>query len=165
MKVLIAYMSLTGNTKKVAEAIFQEIQDEKEIRELGEVENFDGYDIAFVGFPVHGFGPPENVKNLLNKQAKNKNLALFITHALPKSMEMLEGILGKCKDPACEANLIGTFDCQGELDENLAQKLLNHPDPKMQKFGSMREMTIGHPDPDEIESARSFAREIMEKMR
>ncbi len=61
-------MSLSGNTKKVAEAIFQEIQDEKEIKELGEVENFEGYDIAFVGFPVHRFGPPDKVKNLLEKQ-------------------------------------------------------------------------------------------------
>lgn len=163
MKVLIAYMSLTGNTKKVAEAISEEIQDEKEIKELSEIENFEGYDIAFVGFPIHSFGPPENVKDLLEKQAKNKNIALFITHAMPKSMEMLEGILGKCKDPACEANLLGTFDCQGELYENLAQKLLNHPDPKMQKFGAMREMTIGHPDANEIESARLFAKEIMEK--
>ena len=163
MKVLIAYMSLTGNTKKIAKAIFEEIQDEKEIKEISEIENFEGYDIVFVGFPVHKFGPPENIKNLLEKQAKNKNIALFITHAMPKSMEMLEGILGKCKDPACEANLLGIFDCQGELDENLAQRLINHPDPQMQKFGAMREMTIGHPDANEIESARLFAKEMMEK--
>jgi flavodoxin len=157
-------MSLTGNTKKVAEAIFEEIQEEKEIKELREVENFEGYDIVFFGFPVQRFGPPDEVKNLLEKQAKNKNLALFITHALPKSMEMLEGILRKCKESACEANLLGTFDCQGELDENLAQKLLNHPDPKMQKFGAMRGMTIGHPDANEIESARAFARDIIKKV-
>ncbi|KAF5420614.1 MAG: hypothetical protein C5S44_08110 [Candidatus Methanocomedens sp.] len=35
----------------------------------------------------------------------------------------------------------------------------------MQKFGAMREMTIGHPDANEIESARLFAKEIMEKAR
>jgi len=29
MKVLVTYMSVTGNTKKVAEAIFKEIQEEK----------------------------------------------------------------------------------------------------------------------------------------
>ena len=30
MKVIVAYMSQTGNTRKVAEAIFEEIQSEKE---------------------------------------------------------------------------------------------------------------------------------------
>ena len=34
MKVLVTYMSLSGNTKKIAEAIFQEIQEEKEIKEI-----------------------------------------------------------------------------------------------------------------------------------
>lgn len=165
MKVLVAYMSVTGNTKKVAEAIFKEIQEEKEIKELGEVENLEGYDAAFIGFPVHGFGPPEDVKVFLDKYAKGKNIALFITHAMPQSMEMLEGILVKCNEPACEANLLGTFDCQGELDESLTQKLLNNPDPKMQKFGAMREMTLGHPDANEIESAQLFTKEIMEKVR
>jgi hypothetical protein len=43
-------------------------------------------------------------------------------------------------------NLLGTFDCQGELDENLAQKLLNHPDA------------------NEIERARLFAKEIVKKV-
>jgi flavodoxin len=165
MKVIVAYMSLTGNTKKVAEAIFKEIQEEKEIKELSEIENIEKYDIAFVGFPVHSFGPPEDIKNFLDKHTKDKNLALFITHAMPRGMEMLEGIIAKCKEPASEANLIGTFDCQGALDENLAHKLLNHSDPQMQKFGAMREMTLGHPDVNEIENAQLFAREIMEKVR
>ncbi len=32
MKVIVTYMSQTGNTKKVAEAIFQEIKGKKEIK-------------------------------------------------------------------------------------------------------------------------------------
>lgn len=165
MKVLVAYKSLTGNTKKIANAIFEEIDAEKEIKELGEVDNLEGYDVAFIGFPVHGFKPPEDVKAFLDTNAKGKNMALFITHAMPKDMEMLQGILATCREPACDANLLGTFDCQGVLDEKLAQKLLNHPDPKMQKFGAMREITLGHPDAHEIEAAKRFARDMMEKVR
>lgn len=37
MKVLVAYMSQTGNTKEVAEAIFDEIKCEKEIKRLNEI--------------------------------------------------------------------------------------------------------------------------------
>jgi len=165
MNVIVTYMSLTGNTRKVAGAIFEEIQEEKEIKEIGEIQTLEGYDLAFVGFPIHRFGPPESVKAFLGKHAKGKKLALFITHALPPGMEMLEGILAKCKEPATEANLLGSFDCQGELAEDVAQRLLKNPDPQMQKFGAMRKITMGHPDATEIESAHVFAREIMEKVR
>ncbi len=34
MKVIVTYMSRTGNTKKVAEAIFQEIKGKKEIKPM-----------------------------------------------------------------------------------------------------------------------------------
>lgn len=164
MKVLVAYMSLTGNTKKVAEAIYNEIQAEKELKELEEAQDLRDYDLAFVGFPIHRFGPPEAVKTFLDNNAGGKNLVLFTTHAMPSGMEMLGGILEKCSDCASEANLLGIFDCQGELAENIAQKLLNSPDPNMQKFGAMREMTLGHPDVSDIENARVFARKIMEKV-
>lgn len=155
MKVMVAYMSLTGNTKKVAEAIFDEIQEEKEIKELGEVQTLKGYDLAFVGFPIHREGPPDNVKSFLERHAKDKKLALFITHAMPPGLEMLEDVLTKCKDLAAEADLLGTFDCQGE-------QLLKSPDPNMQKFGTMR--ALNHPDDTDIENAKVFASDIMEKM-
>ena len=34
MKVLVAYISLTGNTKKVADSVYAGISCEKEIKEL-----------------------------------------------------------------------------------------------------------------------------------
>jgi flavodoxin len=37
MKILVAYQSLTGNTKKVAGAIFEAIGDQKEMKELSQV--------------------------------------------------------------------------------------------------------------------------------
>lgn len=50
MKTVVACMSQTGNTRKVAEAIFGEIQGEKEIKELSELDGLEGYDLSFVGF-------------------------------------------------------------------------------------------------------------------
>jgi flavodoxin len=37
MKAIVAYFSETGNTRKVAEAIYEEIQFEKDIKQLAEV--------------------------------------------------------------------------------------------------------------------------------
>ena len=51
MRILVAYMSVTGNTRKVAEAIYDVITEEKEIGELKDLESLEGYDLIFLGFP------------------------------------------------------------------------------------------------------------------
>ncbi|MFX1393313.1 MAG: flavodoxin family protein [Promethearchaeota archaeon] len=165
MTVLVTYLSLSGQTKKIAEAIYEEIETEKEIKPISEVENLEGYDFAFIGTPVHSFGPDNNVRMFLKKQAKGKKIAMFVTHAMPPGMEMLKGILAKCKKAANQANLIGFFDCQGEMAEDIAKSLMESGNPQLAQFGKMREVTIGHPDADEIYNARIFAKEIMEKVK
>jgi flavodoxin len=52
MKVLVTYVSRTGNTKKVAQAIFEQVKGTKETKELQEVDTLEGYDLAFVGLPI-----------------------------------------------------------------------------------------------------------------
>ncbi len=163
MNVLITYMSQTGNTKKVAETIFQEVREEKEIKELSELDSLEGYDLAFVGFPIHGFGAPEEAKSFLEKQCKGKNVALFVTHGAPEDLEDLREWLAKCKEAAAGANLIGMFDCQGELAQGVIDMLLKSPDPRLRYFGELGPTTTGQPDAARLERAREFAREMMEK--
>ncbi len=165
MKVLVAYWTQTGNTEKIAEAIYEEIKEEKEIKKLKEIDNLEGYDLAFVGFPINAFGPAAPAKKFLEEKAKGKSIALFITHAAPEEMEELQEWLTRCKEPAAEANLIGTFDCQGELSEQIANVLKKSDDLKLRSFGEMRDQTLGQPDATRIERARVFAREIMEKFK
>ncbi len=163
MKVLVTYMTQTGNTKKVAEAIFQEIKGKKEIKPMAEVSSLDGYDLAFVGFPLQASGPIGDAKGFLEQHAKGRNLALFITHASPKEEPQLKGWLDNCKAPAAGANLLGVFDCQGEMSQALADFLLNSGDPTWVEWGKKRSETVGKPDAASLKQARSFAREIMKK--
>ena len=46
MKTLVTYMSQTGNTKKIAEAIYETISGEKEIKQLKEIDSLEDYDFA-----------------------------------------------------------------------------------------------------------------------
>jgi len=165
MTVLVTYLSLSGQTKKIAEAIYEEIQTEKEIKPITEIDNLERYDFAFIGTPVHSFGPDNKVRMFLKKQAKGKNIALFVTHAMPPGMEMLKGILAKCKKAADQANLIGFFNCQGEMAEGIAKSLMESGNPQLAQFGKMREVTVGHPDANEIENARAFAKETIDKIK
>jgi len=163
MKVIVTYMSQTGNTKKVAEAIFQEIKGKKEIKPMEEVSSLAGYDLAFVGSPLQASGMAGDAKSFLEQHARGKNVALFITHASPKEEPGLKGWLDNCKAAAAGANLLGMFDCQGEMSQALADFMVNSGDPTLVEWGKKRSETVGKPDAASLKKARTFAREIMKK--
>ena len=163
MKVLVAYVSQTGNTKKVADAIFEEIQADKEIKELGEVNDLEGYDLAFIGFPIMQFGPAKPAQEFLEKNSSGKKVALFMTHAVPEGAPPIQDYIAKSKEAAAGADVVGTFDCQGELAAAVIEMLLKSDNPEFRAFGEMGPSTKGQPDAARIEKARAFAREIMGK--
>ena len=163
MKVLVAYMSQTGNTKKVAEAIFGEIQAEKEIKELKDLKGLEGYDLYFVGFPMHAFGPAHTAKGFLEQHAAGKDIVLFNTHASADDDEVLQEWLGNCRTAAVGANVIDLFHCQGELSEQVAEMLKKSDSPQMVAWAEERSETLGQPDAARLERARVFARETMKK--
>lgn len=164
MKVLVAYVSQTGNTKKIADAIFQEIKADKEIKELGEVDNLEGYDFAFIGYPIMQFAPAKPAQEFLEKNSSGNKVALFMTHAVPEGAPPIQDYIAKSKEAAAGADVAGIFECQGELAASIIEMLLKSDDPEMRAFGEMGPSTKGQPDAAQIEKAGAFAREIMEKI-
>jgi len=162
MKVLVTYQSLTGNTRKVAEAIFEAIGDQKEMKELSQVTTLEGYDLAFVGFPIMGFGPSQEVKSFLANQAAGKSVALFITHASPEDSEPLKGWLQTCKDSAANTNLKAMFHCQGEMSEQIADLMVESGDAQAAEWGKDRASTVGQPDATRLQRARDWAKKLAE---
>ena len=114
MKVLVAYHSVSGSTRKVAEAIFKEIKAEKEMKELREVKDLKGYDLSFIGFPIHGYGPSNDAKTFLEKKVTGKDIALFITHSSPEDEPLVQNWLAACRIAASGANIveIGRASCR-----------------------------------------------------
>jgi len=161
MKTLVAYFSQTGKTRSVAEAIYGSIEGEKELKTLDEVESLEGYDLAFIGFPIIAFGPAKEGKEFLEQKAAGRKVALFITHAAPEDQEGVETWLDKCREAASSAELVGFFHCQGELSEAIANVLLKSDNPMMRSFGERRSETIGQPDETRLQRARDFARQVM----
>ena len=164
MKMLVAYVSQTGNTKKVAEAIYGELGSDAELKELGEVDGLEGYDLAFVGFPINAFGPNPAAKEFLEKNAAGSRLAIFITHGAPEDSEDVPGWLEKCRDAAAGADIVGTFNCQGEVAQAIIDYLVKSDDARMRAFGEMGPSTKGQPDESRLERARAFAREAAAKL-
>jgi len=163
MKVLVTYMSQTGNTKKVAEAIFEEIRVEKEIKAISEVDNIEGYDLTFLGFPIHKFGPDKKAVKFLEKHCVDgRNVVLFITHASPEEHEDLLPMLDKFRQAATGANIVDMFDCQGELAKGVKFILSIFPDANFRQWAK-QDTSLGQPNKARLDKARAFAREVMER--
>ncbi len=160
MKILVVYMSQTGNTKKVAEAIFEEVQGNKEIKELSDVSSLDGYDLTFVGFPMQAFGPAQAAKDFLANNCNGKKIALFTTHGVTLDFEDLPGWLDNCRQAASGATVVGLFDCQGEIAEFLLDAAAKSDDPLMQKLAAAGATGKGQPDAASLDRARAFVKEM-----
>ncbi|MDP1621214.1 MAG: flavodoxin family protein [Bacteroidales bacterium] len=162
MKILVTYWSQTGNTKKVAEAIFNALPETKFLKPFNEVQSLEGYDLIFIGFPVMQFGPHPEAKKFLSGHAVGRKIALFVTHAMlsggenPKQEIMLKRELDKCRAACSGSELLGLFHCQGELSENAANELMASNIPMLMEFAKMLPLTIGHPDQSDLDKAKVF---------
>ena len=168
MRILVTYWSQTGNTKKVAEAIFDTLPEEKSMKTMEEVESLDGYDLVFIGFPVMQFGPPPPARKFLAAHAAGRKIALFLTHAMPsdsddlQQQEMLVKELDRCRSFCSKSEILGLFHCQGELSEESANELMASNIPMLMEFAAMRPQTIGHPGQAELAEARAFAGSVLD---
>ena len=163
LNTLVTFYSQTGNTEKIAKAIYQSVPEKKDLKSLSEVDNTDIYDLIFIGFPIYNFEPPSKVKEFILQHLKEKSIVLFITMSLtsvPKDEQMTalyDFTIKNCKSCAQISNILGVFDCPGELSDNTSQALIKSPDPQLKAFGLLRDFTIGYPKEENISEAKRFA--------
>lgn len=163
MKVLVAYMSQTGNTKKVAETIFEAISMPKEIKPLEEVTSLNDYDLSFLGFPVHAQSLNEKTTSFLNSMVNGQKIAIFITHGAPEVSPNVPGWLKQFRDAAIGADICGVFDCQGEMSQQVLNFMLNNPNPQIREWAK-RDSSKGQPDASRLEKAKIFAENTMKNI-
>jgi len=163
MRALVVYMSKTGNTKKVAEAIYEALDCEKEIMPIDQVVDIGGYDLSFLGFPMQRFGPdPKTVRFLRKYCQPGRDVALFVTHAAPEDADEIPGWLEGFRNAAAGANIVGMFDCQGQLAKWIKFIMSILPNRELRAM-ARRDNSQGQPDAARLDRARAYAREILER--
>ena len=86
MKALVAYYSESGNTEKLAKAVYEGINlKDKGIEPIGEAKAKD-CDVIFIGFPVQASSVPAKVEQFIKSIPEGKMLAFFVTHGLAKCL-------------------------------------------------------------------------------
>jgi hypothetical protein len=106
---------------------------------------------------------PKIVKEIL-KVIKDKKIACFITHAMPKDAALFDKQINNCKSLFTENELIDIFSCKGELSEKTALQMIHSENESMRSFGRMRNNTLNHPDEDDLDSAKQFAKMVIQSI-
>jgi flavodoxin len=162
MKTLVTYYSESGNTEKLAEAIYEGLEaTENEIAQISEAKNFEDYDVIFVGFPVHGSSVPPKVEKCLKRIPEGKMLALFGTHGSLRGGPLSISAFYYAITLAPKANIIGTFGCRGEVKASLLEGLMNKPEYKF--WALEAQSAAGHPDDADLEDSKQFAKLMLVK--
>ena len=170
MKVLITYLSQTGNTEKIAKAIKEEaaLAHETDLIKLEDMsaEDCAKYDFIFVGSPLHSGNLAAPVQAFLTAMTagSKQKLAGFITHFAPaypeQDMEAFtKPIIAACKEKNIE--YVGSFDCPGALAQPMhepVQKMLKLSDEAW--AGTVEQMT-GHPNAEDVANAKACAKEVL----
>ena len=151
MKSLVVYSSQTGNTRKLAQAVFDALTGEKDIYPIGEAPDPSGYDFIAIGFWLKGGKPVPDSMEYLSK-IKGKPLFLFATHAVAAGSVHVQKAMDYAKDLVEDAKIVGTFSCQGEMSPDLIEKIQARPDPP--EWFADAPKAKGHPNEADIEELK-----------
>jgi flavodoxin len=157
-KILVTYISWTGNTKKVADAIFEVLEGDKTIKTMDEAQILDEYDLIFIGFPVHAHSVPFKTEELIKRIPPGKKIALFSTHGSLTGSRLSREALEHASILASSSKILGTFTCRGKVSLQALEVLSKSPEHKA--WAEMAASTQTHPDEHDLDDARSFAKWI-----
>ncbi len=157
-KTLVTYFSRTGNTKLVAEAVFEALGGEKEIKPMAEAGDLSAYGLIFVGFPVHAHSVPFQVEKFLKRVPSGKKIALISTHGSVTGSRLSVEALEYASILVSRAKLLGTFSCRGKVSMQALEVLMKSPEHEA--WADMAASAATHPDAHDLEEAKAFAARI-----
>lgn len=168
MKFLIVYSSRTGNTKKVAEALFRAAPEGSTLRSVDETFETEGYDVIFAGYWLDRGGADERSKQFL-RTLTGKRIVLFETMGADPASEHAAAGFANAATALSEGNtVLGAFAVRGEVDPALvlAMKKRGADNP----HGSPEAMSRiaqakGHPDETDLSRAEGYMKAFTEKYR
>ncbi|NHI91717.1 MAG: hypothetical protein EAX96_04375 [Candidatus Lokiarchaeota archaeon] len=165
MKILIGYYSESGNTEKIAESIYAELENHdvvlKKITEIPS-ESLKSYDLIFLGSPVHTGGFPKKFNTFIKEipEKIDSKIVSFFTYGvpIPDFYDKYEPKISKMAQKK-GLDFLGTFKCLGE------HRLL-HVLEKLNKEAAEKARIVskGHPNDEDISNAKNFAKEILSKL-
>lgn len=144
MKKTVVYSSVTGNTRKLAEAIHDKVGAQycgKPCNEALEAETI------FVGFWTTKNSCGEDIKGFIEKLS-GKRVFIFGTAGYNNTKEYFDEILNSVKAIVPDSNtVVGAYMCQGKVSDTMQAKIR---DMKPEMYEAIKEkLVVGESHPDE----------------
>ncbi len=158
-KTLVTYFSRTGNTKKIAEAIFEAVPGEKALLPMQEAADLAPYRLVFIGFPVQSHSVPLPVEEFLKRIPAGKKIAFFSTHGSVTGSDLAREAIEHAAVLVGGAKLVGTFACRGKVSLHALEVLSRSPEHEA--WADMAASAATHPDDNDAADAKAFARWIL----
>lgn len=159
MKSLIIYSSQSENTKSLATVIYDTISGEKELYPIENApSSFDGYDLVAIGFWLQAGKPDPKAGVLLEKNKIKGDLFLFATHGAAKNSDHARHAMDYAKGLAKDAQIAGSFSCQGEVNPKVLEKLKQKETPPA--WIGDADSAKGHPDGKDLEDLAAMVKRI-----
>ncbi len=164
MKVLVAYFSESGNTEKLAKAIFEAVESsEKECLSIEEVSGVEGYDVIFIGFPVQSHSVPGKAEAFAKKLPDGQKVAYFATHGSMRGGALAVTAFYHALTIAKDAVILGTFGSRGQVKQKIIDALLQKAEHRA--WALEAQGATGHPDEADLEDGREWAKKMIVKAR
>ena len=176
MKILLAYSSKTKNTKKVAEAIYEQIKDQGEVdlldikKQRKKLEK--EYDFYILGAWTDKTNANKNMQRFVDQQEiHGKDVALFLTCGVPREHYHADDSINNYIAFMKERNnrIHETFVCQGKVDPKvmIVFKILTLHDPNFihkvtPDLVDMVKESKKHPDPKDLKDAQICFKNLLE---
>ena len=162
MKALVTYYTQTGNTAKIARAIYEAIHFEKELLPIGDVKDLQGYDIIFAGFPVQAHSVPGGFHSFFKKLPAGQKIALFCTHGSLRGGQLPKQAIEHAIGLASGARILGTFSVRGEVNPKILDSLMTSP--QNHAWAQEASGASEHPNEADLADAKEFTKDILARL-
>jgi len=182
LKVLVAYYSETGNTEKIAKAIYEEASKRhethmKRIKDIN-AETLNDYDLVFLGSACHSSDLATPVKKLLKAlpESPKFKLAGFFTHSTwtpeqdehsKRAQAIFDKWASKCihtfENVSKEKRIDfkGYYHCQGAPSRPIQTFIRTEIIQSDDEWEPYIQEAQKHPSQEDLEKAAEFSRKIM----
>jgi flavodoxin I len=153
MKSLVVYSSQTGNTRQLAETIYQTLADGALLSSVEEAPDPADFDFVALGFWFQAGRPDPKSAAFLERLKGHQRVFLFATHGADPDTEYTRNAMAYAQSLAEGATIAGTFNCFGQVNPKVLEKAKAKPQPPAWINDAPR--AVGHPNARDFEEVKS----------